>query len=455
MKGSENVEYSYIPSGAQSDFLKIVIGFGLIEIILTASIFNPYLGLAALLLVIASLVVGVNLRLATLCFTFLLPFDLQVEYRPGIFVYFDLLFVLPAVVYFWRVMFGRSGVCKASLSLVPFLSFAVVTTLWRAQNFYWFSAYGVRLTVAVLFMAVISSIGEAENIVLLLGIALVPQTVYGLYQLVTRDLGFLYDLVNPHFQDQPWMDRAYAFFFHPNQYGSFCATVSLMLVALGIRSTSSGRRVLCYVLAVIGFVGLASSGSRGAWLGAFAGLVVLLAYSRASLRTKLALTVAVIAFVGIATTLEYAPLTRSSTMDDFTVDTRSTAYFAAAILFLQHPIIGVGLNNYQEYLPSVVDWDHGPAAAHNLYLHILAENGIVGFVLFFGPVFYILFKNLKVARQSTTAFLAATGLTVILAHGLFDAQFAVSPQYLLLFAILFGLASSCGDKLQVVREAKR
>ena len=139
--------------------------------------------------------------------------------------------------------------------------------------------------------------------------------------------------------------------------------------------------------------------------------------------------------------MQYEPLERSVTLDDYTVEGRSTAYIAAGLLFLQHPLIGVGLTNYQEMMSSVVNWDLSASAAHNTYLQILSENGLIGFVLFFGPVLYILMRNLKAAKQSTAALIVSAALTVFLVHGLFDFQLMTAPQYLLLFAILIGLGS--------------
>ncbi len=429
---------------AWTDLVKVLVFGALTLVVLAVSIFNPYLGIVTLGLLVAGLILGFNLKWGILSLVFLLPFDPQVEVKPGFFVYFDLLFVLPALAYLWKVVFGNLRVRWASLALVPYVLFAIGSTVWRAEDLFWFAGYSVRLIIAVLFMAVIAAVGEAETITSVLGATLVPQVVYGIYQLLVDGPGPLYLLIYPHYQgqEQVWGDRARGLFFTENNFGSYCATVLVMVLALGLRTKSAGLRLFCYIMGGLGLLGLAISGSRGAWLAAVVGLIVLFMYSRASWGAKLALvTVAALAILA-SQSLDYAPLARTQTLDAFTVESRTAMYLAALFLFVQHPVIGVGLTNYQTLMSSVVDWTYGiENAAHNTYLQILAENGIIGFLLFFGPVIYFLYRNLKRARESTAALVSSVALTVFLVHGLFDFQLMMAPQYLLLFAILFGLAS--------------
>jgi O-antigen ligase len=426
---------------ARVGFVKVLVFLGLMGLVLMISFFSPYLGATALGLLLAGLLLGVNLRLATLGLVFLLPFDPQLEVKPGFYLYLDLFFIVPALIYLWKTAFANLRIHWASLALGPYVLFAIATSFWRADNLYWFSGYSVRLVIAVLFMAVVAGIVQAKTITLALGATLIPQVVYGVYQLLLGDLGAVYWLIYPHYEKQPLIDRAYGFFFQPNNFGGYCAVVSAMLLALALRSKAHRQRILCCVLATFGFVGVACSGSRGAWLGAAASLAVLFLYSRASFAARIALVTFIAVVILLATSMEFAPLTRSATIDTFTVETRSTAYLAGILLFLQNPLTGVGLTNYQVLMPSVVEWAYDPVAAHNTYLQLLSENGIIGFLLFMGPVFYFFYRNLKMAKESTTALLSSAGMTVFLVHGLFDFQLSTAPQYLLLFAILFGFAS--------------
>jgi len=104
---------------AQTDFTKILILAGILALVLAISIFSPYLGIVALTLLFCGLVVGCNLTWSVLALAFLLPIDPQVEVKQGFFVYFDLFFIVPVVVYFWKVVFAKLHVNWWSLVLGP------------------------------------------------------------------------------------------------------------------------------------------------------------------------------------------------------------------------------------------------------------------------------------------------------------------------------------------------
>src|SRR5205807_88211 len=146
---------------ARTDFLKVLIFTGLVCLIVVISTFSPYLGVSALAFLLVGLILGINLRWSILGLIFLLPFDPQIELKPGFYLYFDLFYLLPALLYFWRVLFERYRIHWASLALGPYLLFAVLTSFWRAENLFWFSAYSVRLAIAILFASVVSCICRA------------------------------------------------------------------------------------------------------------------------------------------------------------------------------------------------------------------------------------------------------------------------------------------------------
>jgi O-antigen ligase len=85
--------------------------------------------------------------------------------------------------------------------------------------------------------------------------------------------------------------------------------------------------------------------------------------------------------------------------------------YAAIRMFEVRPIVGWGYGNFdlfdrefQARVGNLVspDKDH---ASHNLYLTILAEQGLVGFVLFIGPMVYWLLRT-----RRSVANMPATGL---------------------------------------------
>ena len=74
----------------------------------------------------------------------------------------------------------------------------------------------------------------------------------------------------------------------------------------------------------------------------------------------------------------------------------------------QHPLFGLGLNNFSVYYEFVTGRDNfGP---HSFYVALFVETGIVGALLFLGFLGY-LFQRLSVGRSLGRA-LAAAGDTV-------------------------------------------
>ncbi len=70
----------------------------------------------------------------------------------------------------------------------------------------------------------------------------------------------------------------------------------------------------------------------------------------------------------------------------FTTDTMSnsridTLWIPAVKIFMENPVLGAGWRNYK-YLFQNYSTFNRPADAHNIYLQILCETGIVGFVFF-------------------------------------------------------------------------
>jgi O-antigen ligase len=195
-------------------------------------------------------------------------------------------------------------------------------------------------------------------------------------------------------------------------------------------------------LSGLGVLGLLSSGSRGALLGVGVALLLLLVIGKTGRRIRLIVAIAGLCGILAIATLNVLPLERIGVLDYYAIQGRLTLYEAAFLLFLQHPVIGVGTTNFGQLLPSVTVWNLDLVAAHNTYLQVLAENGVIGFFLFFIPLYYLLYRNSQAARNSTVALASALGLSVILVHGLTDYLLG-GPQYTSMFAVVLGLASKC------------
>lgn len=179
--------------------------------------------------------------------------------------------------------------------------------------------------------------------------------------------------------------RASGGFSDPNYLGLFMAPAFVLAVAT--LSLTRGRyRAIVLGLAGLLLLSLALSYSRGAYLGAFAGLTVLI-----GIRSRVAALLLVAVAVLLAVTLY--PLFIELRLGDVPTPTDAfnllrseyarTAVFQAGLsMFAASPIYGVGFGVFHFVSPLYTGGNAVSATySHNQYLGILAEQGLAGVIL--------------------------------------------------------------------------
>lgn len=80
---------------------------------------------------------------------------------------------------------------------------------------------------------------------------------------------------------------------------------------------------------------------------------------------------------------------------------RSVLFAHAWEQFKNNPIIGIGWKEFMNNSLGLIRNDMG-SHPHNIYLQILSEFGLVGFIFFFTPVMYLYYKTFQTIRFLTT-----------------------------------------------------
>lgn len=203
--------------------------------------------------------------------------------------------------------------------------------------------------------------------------------------------------------------RAYGTFRQPNPYAGYLGILLPIGLAMVISywpwraGASWGERVL-WTLGAAGVLtmgpAMLMSWSRGGWFGAVAAvLAVLLLHSR---RTAFLAVTAALVLTGMFIVMELDRLLPASLVlrvtnftDYFTlgdvsgivptpanwaVVERLAHWQAAERMFAAHPWLGVGIGNYEPAYPAyrLPRWPEPLGHAHNYYLHIAAETGLIG-----------------------------------------------------------------------------
>ncbi len=231
--------------------------------------------------------------------------------------------------------------------------------------------------------------------------------------------------------------RAYGTFEQPNPFGGFLGLIWPVAIGLALahlhgaaahwrdRSTFARRLLPALAHLALGGVilaGLYVSFSRGAWLGAAAAAVVMAMFlpRRLALGVGLvlggllagwALIAAGLMPAGIAARLaSLAEVTafadvRGVNINDanFAIVERLAHWQAALAMARDHPWLGVGLGNYASAYPAyaLFNWPFHLGHAHNIYLHMLAETGIIGLSAYVSLWMAVFIYTLRTVRKTT------------------------------------------------------
>jgi putative inorganic carbon (hco3(-)) transporter len=184
------------------------------------------------------------------------------------------------------------------------------------------------------------------------------------------------------------------------------AQAMLVLLPLSLYAFVTARthrhRIFAAVSAFAILAGMSLTYSRGAAV-ALAGLLVLAVLLR-YVRLRTAVAVSIVGVVGVFAFLPiYADRLESLTEVTALVEEgdrpadgailgRATSNLAALNVFADHPILGVGPGRYQADYSQAYANELGlrhfttPRRAHNLYLEVAADTGVLGLVTFLGIV---------------------------------------------------------------------
>ncbi len=277
-------------------------------------------------------------------------------------------------------------------------------------------------------------------ILALLLLAGVSQGVFGIYQFFWRGEAPSHFMVLGRFY------RAFGSFDQPNPFGGYMnLTALLALGALAGVWFAEFRRWLTHndlrqalrhppftiytllltIVTAVSLGGVLASWSRGAWLGLAAGIVALIFclprrwWQGVGLLLATAVVAGGLLLVGMALNrLPAGVIARISsgfsqdlrfddvrgvdiTHENFAVVERLAHWQAAVGMAQDHFWLGIGFGNYEAAYPAyrLINWPAALGHAHNYYLNLWAEVGLVGllaYLLFWTAVFW---QNMRLLRR--------------------------------------------------------
>ena len=325
-----------------------------------------------------------------------------------------------------------------------------LTSLRPAQSIRQVAVYGVFMLTYFMAANSVRSRQMAQKTVLALMLSCFAASMLGVYQ----------NFVGVE-STASWIDsemfaeigsRVVGPFDNPNVFGEYLIMLLPLAVAL-VLTRRGAQRLIGIAVTLAAGAALVYTWSRGAWLGAMASIGLLLVLYHAVL---LRLVVpAIVALPFVAAALPSAIVSRLTSIGNL-ADT-STAYrvsiWTASVNMLKDIFesgIGTGSAAFSAVYPA---YALGGAAyalhAHNLYLQIFVELGVVGIAVFVLMLFFFFrsvfscYRTLDDRAQATTILAMGLGVFALLVQGLTDNVW-YNSRIVLLFWLLMGLVIGMG-----------
>lgn len=364
---------------------------------------------------------------------------------PGGITVTQVMFVLVAGVWYaWtmireerRVLFTPIAVVLLLfvVSIVPSISAATSIPDSLAEISRW-------VVTAFSYIILVNAVQSRREMVGLIVVMLIAGTSEALLGLVQAYLG-----IGPEsFNVEGGLTRAYGTIGMPNSFAGYLNMSLPLALALAVHEWSKwfGERKRTHLLDRPGLVNmkrlwlallltfvsvalfwtLVTTLSRGAWIGLTLGvLVMMLALGKraAPAISLMLVTVAVTVVLAVLGALPEALRDRFGQLftqiaifdprgvtpnpDNYALVERMVHWHVAGNMFLSNPWTGAGIGNFNAVFDKfgVQGWPYSRGHAHNYYLHMLGETGLIGFTFYVVMIATIVLVGVRAVRRRRQA----------------------------------------------------
>lgn len=324
--------------------------------------------------------------------------------------------------YINKFLFFYAAVCALTIIFSSNLSISLKTFVLKLlENF-------------LLYFIAIEVINSKRKIYTVLSIFMVSAALVcsdGLFQFFTHK-DFLRNRAWPYSRDA-FTFRIIGPFVTSNDLAAYLTPLTGMAFGLSmIRFKKLFLNILSKLLLVILIACLFLTLSRGAWIGAFFALLLLGFFVN---KKKFVLTLLIMS-LALVLLLQYLPehkrqeLGARFNFSDPGGRDRKALTKISLDMWSSRPVLGLGLGtymyNFEEFNIDKKSYPWGPSYAHNCYLQILAETGLLGlasFLLLIVALFYSSIRRIKklsMGLDKNIAVVILGGLLAYLVHSAFD-----------------------------------
>lgn len=253
------------------------------------------------------------------------------------------------------------------------------------------------------------------------------------------------------------LPRASASFPNPNILGIYLSALTPLVMGLAILYRNGKRTGFLLVPALLGLTGVYVTFSRGAGLALYVAIVFLSIIGRKKWLTAMLLGLLIVFPLVMppkirrwVKEIKYNPVVFMFNED------RLSIYSNTINMIKRHPFVGVGVNtfskNYGKYKTAQAErYAHTPDTiyAHNIYLHMGGEIGLLGLCAFLLFLFQVFWRAFYVLRKLHDEYLKIVGLSLLacviafLINGLTETSLYY-PRVAMVFWYLIGTSLALG-----------
>ena len=321
----------------------------------------------------------------------------------------DICLLLSAAAVFLHFIANRRFAYKRfglELAWVPFFAlFYIHSFIYGVSNMTLLVVY------TLLFLCMYAAAGERSWVTSCLRVLVAFTAFHAFCTIVFWLVPALYPPVKSAFFSGSYMARDYRSGFTAH-YSTNSIYLSLGLVcwACGLIGSRKKARVKDLILGLILLLALFLTTKRGPLVASVAAIVVsYLFVNRKKLTGTMlkTLAVAAIAVIAVGVLATFVPAVQATLerfielSDDGTGNGRSYLYDFAWSMFHANPLLGCGWGAYSKYVATTPlgamysNLGFSSMSAHNVYLQLLAETGVIGLISFVLPAFLSIFAAMQ------------------------------------------------------------
>ena len=360
----------------------------------------------------------------------------------------------------WLVLFRRSGSLPLPRLLVVaglFLGWIAVSASWGSSSAQSFKEVAKWAQFAVALLITMDLARRPADLKLVAVVAGLIVCSEALVSSVMAILG-----IGPASFRVGGIVRAFGTFEQPNPFAGYLA-LHLPFAVAGLMVWRGRLRGAVFLILLLILSALIFSLSRGGWIAGSLGLLAVLWMLPIKVPRIFLRSLFVIGFFVALVLLwrgntifpsetssilsgeaDLVTLVTKHSEADFAVKQRLAFWMAGIGMVIDYPLTGIGIGNYAARYPDykIGPWTESIGHAHNLYIHLAAETGLIGlglFVIFLTWLIVHVAGFRSIADSDQVMLVGATGSIVAFSiHNIVDSLFVGGLG--IMFGVIVGLA---------------